>query len=130
MDQNNSLRPVSTSDAPSAIGPYSQGIAAGGLLFVSGQLPLDPATGNFVEGEIEERAHQCLKNIAAIARAAGASLDRTAKVTVFLTDLGHFARVNQVYAQYFKSVLPARSAVQVAALPKNADIEIEAVIQL
>ncbi len=130
MEQNNSPRPVSTSNAPSAIGPYSQGIAAGGLLFVSGQLPLDPATGNFVAGEIEERAHQCLKNIAAIARAAGASLDRTAKVTVFLTDLGHFDRVNQVYAQYFKSVLPARSAVQVAALPKNADIEIEAVIQL
>ncbi len=130
MDQDNSVRPVSTSNAPAAIGPYSQGIAAGGLLFVSGQLPLDPASGSFVAGEIEARTHQCLKNIAAIAQAAGSSLERVVKVTIFLTNLENFARVNQVYAQYFKSMLPARSAVQVAALPKNADIEIEAIIQL
>jgi 2-iminobutanoate/2-iminopropanoate deaminase len=130
MDQDNSVRPVSTSNAPAAIGPYSQGIAAGGLLFVSGQLPLDPVSGSFVAGEIEERTHQCLKNIAAIAQAAGSSLERVVKVTIFLTNLENFARVNQVYAQYFKSMLPARSAVQVAALPKNADIEIEAIIQL
>jgi 2-iminobutanoate/2-iminopropanoate deaminase len=130
MDQNSSLRPVSTSNAPSAIGPYSQGIAAGALLFVSGQLPLDPASGSFVAGEIEERTHQCLRNISAIAQVAGSSLERAVKLTVFLTNLENFARVNQVYAQYFKSMLPARSVVQVAALPKNADIEIEAIIKL
>jgi 2-iminobutanoate/2-iminopropanoate deaminase len=130
MKKDDMPTPVSTAGAPSAIGPYSQGITAAGLLFVSGQIPLDPSTGECVAGDIEDKTHQCLKNISAIAQAAGTGLDRAVKVTVFLADLGNFARVNQVYAQYFKATLPARSAVQVAALPKNSDIEIEAIIKL
>lgn len=121
---------VSSQKAPGAIGPYSQGVVAGNLLFISGQLPVDPATGAFVAGGIAEHAHQCLKNLSAIATAAGTSLERAVKVTVFLADMGNFATVNQVYGEYFKSNLPARSAVQVAALPKNADIEIEAIVSL
>jgi len=121
---------VSSQKAPGAIGPYSQGVVAGNLLFISGQLPADPATGAFVAGGIAEHAHQCLKNLSAISTAAGTSLERAVKVTVFLTDMGNFATVNQVYGEYFKSNLPARSAVQVAALPKNADIEIEAIVSL
>jgi 2-iminobutanoate/2-iminopropanoate deaminase len=122
--------PVSTNQAPAAIGPYSQGIVAGNLLFISGQLPIDPATGSFAGNTIEERTHQCLKNLQAIAKAAGTGLDRAVKVTVFLADIANFAQVNQVYAQYFTANPPARSAVQVAALPKNADIEIEAIVSL
>jgi 2-iminobutanoate/2-iminopropanoate deaminase len=121
---------VSSQKAPGAIGPYSQGVVAGNLLFISGQLPVDPATGAFVAGGIAEHAHQCLQNLSAISTAAGTSLERAVKVTVFLTDMGNFATVNQVYGEYFKSNLPARSAVQVAALPKNADIEIEAIVSL
>ena len=121
---------VSSQKAPGAIGPYSQGVVAGNLLFISGQLPVDPATGAFVAGGIAEHTHQCLKNLSAIATAAGTSLERTVKVTVFLADMGNFATVNQVYGEYFKLNLPARSAVQVAALPKNADIEIEAIVSL
>ncbi len=122
--------PVSTQHAPAAIGPYSQGVAAGQLLFISGQLPVDPATGAFVPGGIVEHAHQCLKNLSAIAREAGTRLDRAVKVTVFLADMADFAAVNQVYGEYFQANLPARSAMQVAALPKNADIEIEAIVSL
>jgi 2-iminobutanoate/2-iminopropanoate deaminase len=122
--------PIVTTEAPAAIGPYSQGVAAAGLLFVSGQLPLDPKSGDFVAGGIEAHAHQCLKNLAAVAAKAGTSLSRAVKVTVFLNDLADFTRVNQVYAQYFQATLPARSAVQVAALPKNAKIEIEAILLL
>ena len=121
---------VSTQDAPSAIGPYSQGVAAGHLLFISGQLPIDPATGAFAAGGIVEHAHQCLRNLSAIAREAGTRLDQAVKVTVFLADINDFAAVNQVYGEYFKAHLPARSAMQVAALPKNADIEIEAIVSL
>jgi 2-iminobutanoate/2-iminopropanoate deaminase len=130
MANANSPVPLSTNQAPAAIGPYSQGVIAGNLLFISGQLPLDPATGVFPEGGIEEHAHQCLKNLKAIAEAAGTSFDRAVKVTVFLTNMEDFALMNQVYAQYFTGNFPARSAVQVAALPKNADIEIEAIINL
>ena len=130
MPDSNSPVPITTNQAPAAIGPYSQGVVAGNLLFISGQLPLNPATGDFVEGGIEERAHQCLKNIKAIAEAAGTGLDRAVKLTVFMTNMNDFTKINQVYAQYFKATLPARSAVQVAALPKSADIEIEAILNL
>ena len=130
MPDSNSPVPITTNQAPAAIGPYSQGVVAGNLLFISGQLPLNPATGDFVEGGIEERAHQCLKNIKAIAEAAGTGLDRAVKLTVFMTNMNDFTKINQVYAQYFNATLPARSAVQVAALPKNADIEIEAILNL
>lgn len=119
---------LSTRDAPSAIGPYSQGIVAGNLVFISGQLPIDPATGRFVDGDICAMTHQCLKNIAAIAAAAETGLDKAVKLTVFLTDMADFAAVNEVYAQYFPGIPPARSAIQVAALPRNASIEIEAVL--
>ncbi|SMP45391.1 2-iminobutanoate/2-iminopropanoate deaminase [Desulfonatronum zhilinae] len=128
MTQKIAVQPLSTNHAPAAIGPYSQGVVVGDLVFVSGQLPLDPETGDFVAGDIGKKAHQCLKNIAAIAAAAGTSLDRAVKLTVFLTDMADFAAVNEVYSQYFKTTLPARSALQVAALPKNATIEIEAIL--
>lgn len=130
MPSLNPPAPISTTQAPAAIGPYSQGVIAGNLLFISGQLPVNPQTGVFVGGGIEERTHQCLKNIKAIAEAAGTDLDKAVKLTVFLTDMEDFARNNQVYAQYFSKTLPARAAAQVAALPKNADIEIEAIISL
>ncbi|MFO1072525.1 MAG: RidA family protein [Geminicoccaceae bacterium] len=119
---------VATKQAPAAIGPYSQGIIINGLLFTSGQIPLDPATGKLVEGSIGDRARRCLDNLAAIAQAAGTSLDKAVKVTVFLTDIGDFKQVNEVYGSVFKEPYPARSAIQVAALPMGADVEIEAVL--
>ena len=130
MSVKDSPRSIATAQAPAAIGPYSQGVIAGNLLFISGQLPLDPETGQFAAGGIEEHTHQCLKNLKAIAEAAGSGLERAVNVTVFLTNLEDFARVNQVYAQYFPGNLPARAAFQVAALPRNADIEIEAIITI
>lgn len=130
MPSSNLPAPIATTRAPAAIGPYSQGVVAANLLFISGQLPINPETGALVEEGIEERAHQCLKNLKAIAEAAETDLTRAVKVTVFLTNMEDFAHVNTVYAQYFNATLPARAAVQVAALPKNADIEIEAIISL
>lgn len=128
MSSKQLIQYLSTEHAPAAIGPYSQGVVTDNLVFVSGQLPLDPATGFFVEGDISQKARQCLENISAIAQAAGTSLDRAVKLTVFLTDMADFAAVNEVYARYFQKAFPARSAVQVAALPKNAVIEIEAIL--
>jgi 2-iminobutanoate/2-iminopropanoate deaminase len=121
---------VQTDNAPAAIGPYSQGVVTGNLLFTSGQLPIDPATGKIPEGTIEDRAHLVFKNLAAIAKEAGTTLDDAVKTTVYLADINDFAAINQVYAQYFKEPFPARSAFQVAALPLGADIEVEAVFQL
>lgn len=121
-------RVITSRNAPQAIGPYSQAIAVGNLLFTSGQLPIDPATGKIPEGPISTRAHQAIKNLAEIVSAAGASLNDVVKTTVFLTDIADFQEVNAVYADYFESPCPARSAIQVAALPLGADIEIEAVV--
>ena len=121
---------IATPDAPAAVGPYSQAIRTGGLLFVSGQLPLVPATGAFVSDDAVEQARQCLENIAAIARQAGADLSRTVKTTVLLTDLGDFAAVNEVYAGYFSKPFPARACYEVKALPKGAKVEIEAIIAI
>ena len=121
---------VKTDHAPAAIGPYSQGVVSGSLLFTSGQLPIDPATGKIPEGSIEDKAHLVFKNIEAIATAAGTTLDNAVKTTVFLADIANFQAVNQVYAQYFKEPYPARSAFQVAALPLGADLEVEAIFQL
>jgi 2-iminobutanoate/2-iminopropanoate deaminase len=121
---------ISTNDAPAAIGPYSQAIKVGNLLFVSGQLPIDPATGEFVSDDAVKQSEQCLKNIEAIAKAAGADLSTTVKTTVLLTDLGQFAEINKVYAGFFQSPFPARATYEVAALPKGAKVEIEAVIAL
>ncbi len=125
-----SKQAIATDHAPSAIGPYSQGVVSGGLLFTSGQLPIDPATGNIPDGPIEDQAHLVFKNLEAIATAAGTTLDNAVKTTVFLADITNFQAVNQVYAHYFKEPYPARSAFQVAALPLGADLEVEAIFQL
>ena len=118
---------VATEKAPAAVGPYSQAVKCGNLVFCSGQLPTDPRTGAFVGSTIEERTHQVLKNLSAVLEAAGSGLAHVVKTTVFLTDMGNFTAMNAVYATYFTAPAPARSTVQVAALPKGADIEIEAV---
>ncbi len=121
-------RAVSTPDAPRAIGPYSQAVATGDFLFVSGQIPLDPATGEMIVGGVESQAHRVLQNIGAVLQAAGLSYRHVVKTTVLLADIADFAAVNAVYAQYFHSQpLPARAAYAVAALPKGARVEIEAV---
>lgn len=117
---------LSTPNAPAAIGPYSQGISFCDLVFTSGQLPIDPATGVMPQ-TIEEQTRQSLKNVAAVLEAAGSSLDKALKVTVFLADMNDFAAANEVYKTFFSGECPARSAVQVACLPKNAGIEIEAI---
>lgn len=124
------LTPVTTTNAPAAIGPYSQAIRTDSLLFTSGAIPIDPQTGSIPEGSIEDHAHLVFRNLSAIAEAAGTCLAKAVKVTVFLTDMAHFQQVNTVYAQYFTEPYPARSAVQVAALPKGANIEVEAIIAL
>lgn len=118
---------LSTTSAPAAIGPYSQGIKAGNFVFTSGQLPIDPKTGELINNDIKAAAKQCLENIKAILESGGSSLDDVVKTTVFLKDLNDFASVNEVYAEYFKEKMPARSAFQVARLPKDAIIEIEAI---
>jgi len=119
--------PISTKNAPGAVGPYSQGIKTNGLLFVSGQLPIDMATGEFADS-IGEQARCCLRNLDGIAKEAGTSLQNAVKLTVFLTDMNDFAEVNAAYAEFFPDMPPARSCIEVSALPKNADIEIEAII--
>jgi 2-iminobutanoate/2-iminopropanoate deaminase len=121
---------IKTERAPAAIGPYSQGVVSGNLLFTSGQLPIDPATGKIPEGSIEDKAHIVFKNLEAIAKEAGTTLDNAVKTTVYLADIANFQAVNSVYAQYFKEPYPARSAFQVAALPLGADVEVEAIFQL
>jgi reactive intermediate/imine deaminase len=120
---------ISTDRAPAAIGTYSQATRVGQLVFISGQIPLDPRTMNLVEG-IEPQIRQVFDNLAAVAEAAGGDLGRVAKLTIFLTDLGHFARVNEIMAEYFKQPYPARAAVGVAALPKQALVEMEAIMAL
>ena len=118
---------VSTNQAPAAIGPYSQGVAANGFVCVSGQLPIDPATGNFAGDTIEAQAAQSLENVKSILAEAGLEMSDVVKTTVMLKDIGDFAAMNAVYAKYFTGVCPARSAFQVAALPKDALVEIEAI---
>ena len=120
-------RAVSTPDAPAAIGPYSQAVAAGDLVFLSGQIPLDPERGRIVEGSIEDATRQVLKNLAAVLAAEGLTLDAVLRTTVYLIDLEDFPRVNQTYAEFFTEPFPARATVQVAALPRGARIEIDAI---
>lgn len=121
---------VSTESAPGAIGPYSQAIRAGELLFLSGQIPLDPATGQLVSGSIEDETRQVMRNLEAVLKAGGATFDHVVRTTIFLTDLGDFAAVNQVYGTYFKDAPPARATVQVAALPRGVRVEIDAIAHL
>lgn len=121
---------IHTDSAPAAIGPYSQAIQIGDLLFVSGQVPIDPSTGAIVEGDIKAQAQQSLNNLKAILNAAGTNMGAVVKTTVFLADMNDFAAMNEVYAQFFQEPFPARSAVQVACLPKDAKVEIEAIAQL
>ena len=121
---------VSTAGAPGAIGPYSQAIRAGELLFLSGQIPLDPATGQLVSGSIEDETRQVMRNLEAVLKAGGATFDHVVRTTIYLTDLGDFAAVNQVYGTHFTAAPPARATVQVAALPRGARVEIDAVAHL
>ena len=122
------MKPIKTSNAPEAIGPYSQAVDSGaGLVFLSGQLPIDPATGAFPEGGVKEQTRQSLLNVAAILREAGLGLGNVVKTTVYLSDMGDFATMNGVYAEFFSAPFPARSAVAVKALPKGALVEIECI---
>lgn len=125
-----SKQAVTSDSAPAAIGTYSQAISSNGLLFMSGQIPLDPQTMQIVEGDFEARARRVFDNLRAVAVAAGASLDQIVKLTVYLTDLNDFAAVNAVMADYFNEPYPARAAIGVASLPKGADVEAEAVLAL
>lgn len=122
--------PIHSHDAPAAIGPYSQAVRAGDTVYLSGQIPLDPADGELITGEFGDRCRRVFDNLAAVARAAGGSLDDIVKLNVFLTDLGRFAEVNEIMAGYFSEPYPARAAVQVAALPKGVDVEMDAVLVL
>jgi 2-iminobutanoate/2-iminopropanoate deaminase len=118
---------IKTENAPAAIGPYEQGILANGFLYTSGQIALEPGTGNFIQGEIEAETELTIKNLEAILKAAGLTLQHVIKTTVYLADLNHFARMNKVYESFFSESKPARACVQVAALPKGAKVEIEAI---
>lgn len=118
---------ISTENAPGAIGPYSQAIKANGMLFCSGQIPIDPATGEFVSGGVAEQTEQVFKNLIAVLEAGGSSLENVVKTTVFLADMGEFAVMNEVYGRYFDSNKPARATVQAARLPRDAKIEIDCI---
>ena len=118
---------VSSPDAPKAIGPYSQAVRAGQLLFLSGQVPLDPATGEIVSGDIAAQTRRVFENLAAVLKAGGRSLNDVVRTTVFLADMNDFAEVNKVYASYFSEPYPARATVQVARLPKDARVEIDVI---
>jgi 2-iminobutanoate/2-iminopropanoate deaminase len=118
---------IKTESAPAAIGPYSQAVRAGGFVFASGQIPIDPKTGVFVEGGIVEQTHQVMNNLKALLEAAGTSLERVVKTTVFLADMEDFSAMNEVYGQYFRENPPARATVQAARLPRDARVEIEVI---
>ena len=121
---------IETDGAPAAIGPYSQAVRAGSLLFVSGQIPLDPATGEVIEGDVAAQTHRVMQSLGAVLEAAGAGFDDVVRTTIYLTDLGAFSRVNEAYGSYFDAPAPARATVEVAALPKGVAVEIDAVADL
>jgi 2-iminobutanoate/2-iminopropanoate deaminase len=116
---------VATPDAPKAIGPYSQAVKANGLVFTSGQIALDPATGNLVEGSFEEQVHRVFKNLGAVLKESGSSFDRVLKATVYVTDLANFQTLNAIYAEYFGDHKPARTTIQAGGLPKGGAVEID-----
>lgn len=119
---------IHTEEAPSAIGPYSQAVQANGMIYISGQIPLDPKTGELVEGDFKARVEQVFNNLEAVAKAAGVSLDHAVRIGLFLTDMSQFATVNEVMEARLNEPYPARAAIGVAALPKNADVEAEAIL--
>lgn len=121
---------ISTADAPKAIGTYSQAVKVGSTVYISGQIPLDPATGQLVSGDIEAEIRRAFDNLQAIATAAGGTLADVVKLSVFLTDLGHFAKVNEIMATYFREPYPARAALGVVSLPRGARVEVECVLML
>ena len=121
---------VNTSSAPAAIGPYSQGVIAGNLLFVSGQIPINPADGSLVSDSLESQANQVFENLRAIIKAAGTSFEHVLKLTIYLTDLENFAAVNKVMENYFNEPYPARATVEVSRLPKDVQVEIDAIVEL
>ena len=121
---------IHTDKAPKAIGPYSQAVRAGNTVYFSGQIPLDAATGNMVEGDIALQARQVFVNLKAVAEAAGGSLDKIVRVGIYVTNLGHFATVNEIMSEFFEKPFPARSTIEVSALPKLADIEVDAIMVL
>ncbi len=123
-------RAVHTDGAPAALGPYSQAIVAGGFVYTAGQIPLDPDSGELVEGGVEVQAERVLENLGAILTAAGSSFSKVVKTTVFLSDMDDYAAVNEVYARYFREPYPARSAVEVARLPRGVRLEIEAIARI
>jgi len=123
-------RAIETGDAPEPIGPYSQALVAQGVLYCSGQVPLDPETGELIEGGIAEQARRCLQNLVAVCQAAGARLEDAARMTIYLTEMEDFPAVNEVYAEFFSEPFPVRSTVGVAALPKGALVEIDATVPL
>ncbi len=120
------MKSITTEKAPAAVGPYSQAVVAGNLVFVSGQIPVDPATGNIPE-DIVDQARQALTNLGEVLRASGSGLDKAVRVTVFITDISAFGKVNEVYAEFFKEPYPSRSCVEVSKLPKGVKIEIDAI---
>lgn len=124
------MKPVSTPDAPAAIGTYSQAVRAGDTVYLSGQIPLDPKTMKIVEGDFEAQARRVFDNLRAVCRAAGGDFDRVVRVTVYLTDLANFAKVNEVMSQNFKEPYPARAAIGVASLPRGSLVEVDAVMHL
>lgn len=121
---------IATERAPAAIGPYSQAVRAGNTVYFSGQIPLDPATGALVEGDIQAQTRRVFDNLTAVAEAAGGSLAQIVRVGIYVTDLGHFAEVNAVMAEYFQAPYPSRSTIEVSALPKGAQVEVDAVMAL
>ena len=124
------MKPISTPDAPAAIGTYSQAIRAGDTVYLSGQIPLDPKTMKIVEGDFEAQAKRVFDNLRAVCRAAGGDFDRVVRVTVYLTDLANFAKVNEVMSQNFREPFPARAAIGVASLPRGSLVEVDAVMHL
>jgi 2-iminobutanoate/2-iminopropanoate deaminase len=127
---NGEREAIEAAGAPPAIGPYSHAVRAGELLFCSGQIPLDPASGELVDGGVAEQTTQCLRNLAAVCDAAGTSLERAVRLTVYTTELGEFGAINAAYAEFFGDAPPARVAVGVAALPKEASVEIDALVSV
>lgn len=119
--------PVSTDEAPAAIGPYSQAVRAGGLLFLSGQIALDPQRGQLIAGDVAAQTEQTMNNLRAVLRAAGASVDDVVRTTIYVVDLAHYGAVNEVYGRFFRPPYPARSTVQVSALPRGALVEIDVI---